>query len=102
MTDFFEPRVENLEPKEDKKKSSAAAKKSFKKIKKRKQQESDSSVVESRKESTEARWTSKKYCILHGKCSHSSDRCKNLRAMVNKHKQKKKKTSRPTERAIRS
>ena len=27
MTDFFETRVENLEPKEDKKKSSAAAKK---------------------------------------------------------------------------
>ena len=34
MTDFFETRKENLEPKEDKKKSSAAAKKSFKKIKK--------------------------------------------------------------------
>ena len=28
MTNFFETRVENLEPKEDKKKSSAAAKKS--------------------------------------------------------------------------
>ena len=27
MTDFFETRVENLEPREDKKKSSAAAKK---------------------------------------------------------------------------
>ena len=31
MSDFFETRVENLEPKEDKKKSSAAAKKSLKK-----------------------------------------------------------------------
>ena len=31
MTNFFETRVENLEPKKDKKKSSAAAKKSTKK-----------------------------------------------------------------------
>ena len=36
MTDLFETRVENLEPKEDKKKSSAAAKKSKeKRLKKR-------------------------------------------------------------------
>ena len=35
MTDFFDTRVENLEPKEDRKKSSAAAKKSLKKIKKK-------------------------------------------------------------------
>ena len=36
MTDLFETRVENLEPKEEKKKSSIDAKKSLKKIKKRK------------------------------------------------------------------
>ena len=47
MTDFFETRVENLEPKEDKKKSSAAVKKSTKKVKKRKREDYDSSVVES-------------------------------------------------------
>ena len=35
MSDFFETRVENLEPKEDKKNSSAAAKKLKKSIKKR-------------------------------------------------------------------
>ena len=35
MTDFFETRVENLEPKKEKKKSSAGAKKSLKKAKKR-------------------------------------------------------------------
>ena len=74
---------------EDKKKSSAAAKKSLKKIKKRKQEDSDSSVVESSEESTKARHPNKKYCILHGKCSHSTESCKDLRAMVNKHKQKK-------------
>ena len=38
----------------------------------------------------EALRPSKKYCILHGKSSHSTDNCKNLPAMVNKHKQKKK------------
>ena len=53
---------------------------------------SDSSVVESSEESTEARRLNKNLCILHGKCSHSTDNCKNLRAMVSKHKQKKKKT----------
>ena len=52
MTDFFDTKVENLEPKE-KEKSSAAAKKSNKKsAKKCKQEESDSSVLESSEEST--------------------------------------------------
>ena len=72
------------------KKSSAAAKRAKKSTKKRKREESDSNVVESSRESTEARRPSKKYCILHGKCSHSTESWKDLRAMVNKHKQKKK------------
>ena len=54
-----------------------------------KREDSDSSVIEISEESTEARHPSKKYCILHGKCSHSTDYCKDLRAMVVKHKQKK-------------
>ena len=91
MTDFIENRVENLEPKEDSKKSSAAAKKSKNYLKKRKREDSDSSVVDSSKESTEARRLTRKYCILHGNCSHATDNCKDLRAMVNKHKQKKRK-----------
>ena len=91
MNNFFETRVENLEPKKEKKKSSTAAKKSLKKIKKRKREDSDSIVVESSKESTEACHPSKKYCILHDKQSHSTDSCKDLRAMVNKHKQENKK-----------
>ena len=91
MSDFFETRVENLEPREDRKKSSSASKKPRKALKKRKREDSDSSVVESSKESTEARRPIRKYCILHGKCSHSTDNCKDLHAMINKHKQKKKK-----------
>ena len=75
-TDFFETRVENLEPKEDKERSSAASKKPLKKFKKSKREDSDSSIVESSEESTEARRPSKKYFILHGKCSHSTDKCK--------------------------
>ena len=90
MTDFFETRVENLEPKEEKKKSSAAAKKNKKSNQKRKRDDSDSSLVESSEESTKARRPTKKYCILHGKCSHSMDNCKYLFAMVNKHKRKNK------------
>ena len=91
MINFFKTRVENLQPKEEKKKSSAAAKKTLKKIKNRKQEDSDSSVVESSEESTDARCPNKKYCILHDECSHSTDNCKDMRAMVNKHKQKKNK-----------
>ena len=102
MTDCFETRVENLKPKEDKKKSSVAANKSFKKTKKRKREDSDSSVVESSKENTEAHCPSKKFCILHGKYSHFTDSCKDLCAMVNKHKQKKKKNSEAMENATRS
>ena len=94
MTDFFETRVENLQPKEGKKISSTAAKKAKKSTKKRKREDSDSSVVESSEESTEARRPNKKCCNLHGKYSHSTVSCKDLRAMVNKHKQKKKKTFR--------
>ena len=91
MIDFFETRVENLEPKEEKKKSSTAAKKSqTKSSKKRKWEDSDSSVVESSKESSVERSPSRKYYILHGKCSHSAENCKGLCAMVNKLKQKKK------------
>ena len=46
LTDFFETRVEKLEPKEEKKKSSASAKKSNKKsLKKLKREDFDSSVV---------------------------------------------------------
>ena len=86
ICDFFETRVENLEPKEDKKKSSAAAKKTLKNAKKRKREDSGSSVVQSSEESTKARRPNKKYCIFHGKYNHSTDNCKDLYAMVNKHK----------------
>ena len=91
MIDFFETRVENLEPKEDRKMSSSASKKPRKALKKRKREDSDSSVIESSDESTEARFPTRKYCILHGKCSHSTAYYKVLRAMVVKHKQRKKK-----------
>ena len=91
MSDFFETRVENLEPREDRKNFSSAAKKSKKALKKRKREDSDSSVVEYSEESTKARCPTRKYCILHGKCNYFTDNCKDLRAMVNKYKQKKKK-----------
>ena len=85
ITDFFETRVENLEPKEDRKKSSTASNLSEKKLKKRKGEDSDSSVVASSEESTKTRRLTRKYCILHGKCSHSTDNCNDLRAMVKNH-----------------
>ena len=91
MTHFFETRVENLEPKEDRKKISVAAKKSKNAHKKRKREDSDSIVVGSSKESTKAQRPTRKYCILHGKCSHPTNNCKDLRAMINKHKQKRRK-----------
>ena len=91
MTYFFETRVENLEHKDDRKKSSAASKKSKKTLKKSKREDSDSSVVESSKKSTKACHPTRKYCILHRKCSHSTDNCNYLRAMVKKYKQRKKK-----------
>ena len=91
MTGFFETRVENLEQKEDKKKSSVASKKNKKFHIKRKMEDSDPSVVESSEESTKVHRPTRKYCILRGKCSHLTDNCKDLRAMINKYKQKKKK-----------
>ena len=82
MTDFFETRVENLEPKEDKKKSTVFAKKTNKKsLKKHKWKDSDFSVVESSEESSVERRLDNKHCILHGKCSHPTYKCMNLRTM---------------------
>ena len=99
-TDLFETRVENLEPKA--KKSSTFAKKLiYKKFtKKKKKEDSDSSVVESSEESSVESRPIKKYCTLYGKCSHSTDKCKDLYSYVNKHKQKKRRISRSTEREI--
>ena len=90
MTDFFDTRVEHLKSKEDKKKSSSVDNKGKENNsnKKRKQADSDSSVIESSWESSVKDRTIKKYCILYGKCSHSTDNCKDLRGTVNKHKQK--------------
>ena len=46
MTDIFETRVENLEPKEEKKRFSAADKKSLNRfLKKRKREDSDSAAA---------------------------------------------------------
>ena len=89
MTDFYVPRVKILKPKQEKKESSAAAKKSNNKksLKKRKREYSNSSIVESSKESSVERRPNRKYCILHSKCMDSR---KDLHAMVNKHKEKKK------------
>ena len=90
MTDFFETREENLEPKEEEKKSSAAAKKfnNKKSAKKLKREDSDSSVVESREDSSVERWSNKKYCILHGTSSHSTDNCKDVNDQQAKAKKK--------------
>ena len=81
MTNFFETRVENLEPKEEKK-SSAAAKKSKENsyLEKRKKDDSGSSDVESSKDSSVEH-------ILHGKFSRTTDYCKE-RAIIKKYSQK--------------
>ena len=103
MTDFCETRVENLKSKEDKKKASAGAKKANKKsAKKRKQEDSYSSVVEHSVESSIERQPNRKYYILHTKFSSSKGNGKDPRALVNKHKQKKRVVSRTTERATRN
>ena len=97
MTDFFETRVENLVPKEDKKNLQQLPRNPRNNSRNapwKKREDSDSSVVESREKCTEARRPSKKYCILHNKCRHSMDSCKDQRTMVNKHKQKKNKNFR--------
>ena len=85
MTDYFETRVENLDPKEEKQKPSVISKKlkkSFSTKKKRKRADSDPSVVESSEEFITEHRSFKKNCVLHGKCNHSVDQCKNLRTLV--------------------
>ena len=93
MSDFSETRVEHLEPKEENK-IYCSCQENPQKVKKRKREDNGSIVVESSEESAKAYCPSKKYCILHSKCSHTTDRCKDLHAMVNTRKQKKKKSFR--------
>ena len=75
-TDFFETRVESVEPKGKKEKYSAIAKrvKDEKSTKKRKQEDSNSRVVGSSKDSSVEYRKIKKYCTLHRKCSHTTDK----------------------------
>ena len=77
MSDFFENRVENLEPEEDKKKSSATAMKfkDKKSTKKNNWEDSNLSIIESCEESSVDHRAIKKLCILHRKCSHPTDKC---------------------------
>ena len=62
-------------------------KKDIKAFKNRKQADSDSIVVKLSEESSVEHRANRKYCILHGKCSHSLQKCKGLHATVIKHKQ---------------
>ena len=102
MTDFFETRAESLDPKEDMKKSSSAAKKSHKhSSNKPKGEDSDSSVIESSEEYSVECKPNRKYCVLHVKCSHSTDYCKDLCAMINKHKQEKNRNFKTYKKTIR-
>ena len=68
MTDFFETRVENMEPKEDKKKILQLPKKEEKRKAPRSvKEQTPDSVVEWSKESSMERRPNRKCCILHGK-----------------------------------
>ena len=102
MTDLFEIRVENLKLTKDKKKSFAAACKSKEKksLKKCKRTDYNSSVVQSSEESSVERQLNKKFYMLHG--NHFTDKCKDLNAMINKHKQKNRRISSLMERAIKN
>ena len=80
MTDFFESRCENLESKKKTKKEKKASKKS----KSVQFDTDDSSEDEKPKSST------KKYCAYHGVCSHTSDSCETLKALIRREKKKTK------------
>ena len=98
MTDFFETRGENLQPKENKSKSSAVVRKYKEKTntKKRKRANSNSSDAESSKSPFVERRPSEKEHIIIDKCFHSTDKCKDIRAMISKYRQKQEKISHHT------
>ena len=91
MTDFFKSRVETLELREDKKKIFISLQENQKKTQEKEKGSLRLQCRRVQRRINKARRPTRKYCILDGKCSHSTDKCKDLRAMVNKHKQKKKK-----------
>ena len=78
MTDFFEARCENLEPKKKPKKEKKAKKS------KSVQFDSDSSDDEKPRSGT------KRYCAYHGMCSHTTDACETLKALIRKEKKNSK------------
>ena len=95
---FFETRVENLEPKEKKEifhRVQEIQEKEREGTTKRHKWEDPASlnIVPSEYSSVECK-SNKKYCIIHEKRSHSTHTWKDLYAIINKYRQKKKKSFR--------
>ena len=88
MSGFFETRVENLEtPAPPPAVRSLTRKKKKKNSKKRKAvsfEDSDKDSSDDEKPSSR-----KKFCQYHGKCSHSTDECTTLKALIKKAKSNK-------------
>ena len=48
------------------------------------------SIAESsEKSSLDYKLVARQYCILHGKCNHSTHKCKDFKSMISKHRGKK-------------
>ena len=84
MADFFELRCENLEVKPEKK---SKDKKAYSKKKKSSVQFQDDSEEESSED--EKPRSNRLYCLYHGRCGHTSDRCEELKKLIRQAKKNK-------------
>ena len=92
MIRFCEQRLEAMEPKAEisakKKKSKSSGKKTSSK-KKVKVTWQSSEEEEEEESSEDEKPQGRKYCRLHGMCSHTTDACRDLKEMIAKYKRKK-------------
>ena len=84
MADFFELRCENLEVKPEKK---SKDKKASSKKKKSSVQFQDDSEEESSED--EKPRSNRLYCLYHGRCGHTSDKCEELKKLIRQAKKNK-------------
>ena len=91
MADFFETRCENLEVKPTGKKSNKDDKKASKKRKTVQFTTSDEESSEDKR----PKKPNKLYCLYHGRCGHTSERCSVLKELVKQSKKKKAKFNKP-------
>ena len=85
----FSERIESMEQESELAAKTASSNKKKSRKSSKKKVTFESSGEEEEEESSEDEKPRKKYCKIHGLCSHTTDQCRDLKEMLSKHRKKK-------------